>query len=117
LIDLGIQSTIAVSTAIKNAGTIILNGPAGVFELPDFSLGTIEILNACAETDGYAVMGGGHTATLVMKYDLASKMGHVSTGGGASLDYIAGRTLPGIASLEASAKQFAVEITKPVDPQ
>ncbi len=117
LIDLGIQSTIAVSTAIKSAGTIILNGPAGVFELPDFSLGTIEILNACAETDGYAVMGGGHTATLVMKYDLASKMGHVSTGGGASLDYIAGRTLPGIASLEASAKQFAVEITKPVDPQ
>ena len=117
LIDLGIQSTIAVSAAIKNAGTVILNGPAGVFELPDFSLGTIEILNACAETDGYAVMGGGHTATLVMKYDLASKMGHVSTGGGASLDYIAGRTLPGIASLEASAKQFAVEITKPVDPQ
>jgi phosphoglycerate kinase len=117
LIDLGIQSTIAVSAAIKNAGTVILNGPAGVFELPDFSLGTIEILNACAESDAYAVMGGGHTATLVMKYGLAGKMGHVSTGGGASLDYIAGRTLPGIASLEASAKQFAVEITKPVDPQ
>jgi len=117
LIDLGIQSTIAVSAAIKNAGTVILNGPAGVFELPDFSLGTIEILNACAESDAYAVMGGGHTATLVTKYGLASKMGHVSTGGGASLDYIAGRTLPGIASLEASAKQFAVEITKPVDPQ
>jgi phosphoglycerate kinase len=117
LIDLGIQSTMAISAAIKNAGTVILNGPAGIFELPDFSLGTIEILNACAETDGYAVMGGGHTATLVMKYGLASKMGHVSTGGGASLDYIAGRTLPGIASLEASAKQFAVEITKPVDHQ
>ena len=117
LIDLGIQSTMAISAAIKNAGTVILNGPAGIFEVPDFSLGTIEILNACAETDGYAVMGGGHTATLVMKYGLAGKMGHVSTGGGASLDYIAGRTLPGIASLEASAKQFAVEITKPVDHQ
>ncbi|MCS5533464.1 MAG: phosphoglycerate kinase [Candidatus Poseidoniaceae archaeon] len=117
LIDLGIQSTMAISAAIKNAGTVILNGPAGVFEVPDFSLGTIEILNACAETDGYAVMGGGHTATLVMKYGLSGKMGHVSTGGGASLDYIAGRTLPGIASLEASAKQFAVEITKPVDQQ
>jgi len=115
LIDLGIQSTIAVSAAIKNAGTVILNGPAGVFEVPDFSLGTIEILNACAESDAYTVMGGGHTATLVMKYNLASKMGHVSTGGGSSLNYIAGRTLPGIASLEASAKQFAVEITKPVD--
>lgn len=117
LIDLGIQSTMALSTAIKQAGTIILNGPAGVFELPDFSLGTIEILNACAEAEGFAVMGGGHTATLVMKRGLAKKMGHVSTGGGASLDYIAGRTLPGIASLEASAKRFAVEITKPVDNQ
>jgi len=117
LIDLGIQSTIAVSAAIKKAGTVILNGPAGVFEVPDFSLGTIEILNACAESDAYTVVGGGHTATLVMRYNLASNMGHVSTGGGSSLDYIAGRTLPAIASLEASAKQFAVEITKPVDHQ
>jgi phosphoglycerate kinase len=117
LIDLGIQSTIAISAAIKNAGTAILNGPAGVFELPDFSLGTTEILNACAESDAYTVVGGGHTATLVMQRGLASKMSHVSTGGGASLDYIAGRTLPAIASLEASAKQFAVEITKPVDHQ
>lgn len=117
LIDLGIQSTIAISAAIKNAGTVILNGPAGVFEVSDFSLGTIEILNACAESDAYTVMGGGHTATLVMKYGLANKMGHVSTGGGSSLNYIAGRTLPGIASLEASAKQFAVEITNPVDQQ
>ena len=115
LIDLGIQSTMAISAAIKKAGTIILNGPAGIFELPDFSLGTIEILNACAEAEGYTVMGGGHTATLVVKRGLADKMDHVSTGGGASLNYIAGRTLPGIASLEASAKQFAVEIIKPVD--
>ena len=117
LIDLGIQSTIAISAAIKNAGTVLLNGPAGVFELPDFSLGTTEILNACAESDAYTVVGGGHTATLVIQRGLASKMSHVSTGGGASLDYIAGRTLPAIASLEASAKQFAVEITKPVDHQ
>ena len=117
LIDLGIQSTMAISAAIKKAGTIILNGPAGVFELVDFSLGTIEILNACAEAEGYTVMGGGHTATLVVKRGLADKMDHVSTGGGASLNYIAGRTLPGIASLEASAKQFAVEIIKIVDNQ
>jgi phosphoglycerate kinase len=107
----------AISAAIKKAGTIILNGPAGVFELVDFSLGTIEILNACAEAEGYTVMGGGHTATLVVKRGLADKMDHVSTGGGASLNYIAGRTLPGIASLEASAKQFAVEIIKIVDNQ
>ena len=62
-----------------------------MFEDPDFALGTIEMPNACAESDGYAVMGGGHTATLVA--GLADKMGHASTGGGACLDYIAGRPL------------------------
>jgi phosphoglycerate kinase len=86
-----------------------LNGPAGVFEVPDFALGTIEMLNACAESDAYVVVGGGHTATLIMKRNLASKMGHVSTGGGACLDYISGRSLPAVASLEASARAFSME--------
>jgi phosphoglycerate kinase len=108
--DLGIQSVRHLSTAIKAAGTIILNGPAGVFENNDFALGTIEMLNACAESSGFAVMGGGHTATLVAKRGLASKMGHVSTGGGACLDYIAGRPLPGVVALEQSAVAFGVDI-------
>ena len=69
------------------------------------------MLNACAESDGYAVMGGGHTATLVAKRGLADKMGHVSTGGGACLDFIAGRTLPAIASLEASAASFSMAVS------
>ena len=72
---MGIASILALSSRIKSAGTIILNGPAGVFELPDFALGTIEMLNACAESNGYAVMGGGHTATLVSQRGLADKMG------------------------------------------
>tara|TARA_B100001559_G_scaffold9771_1_gene8599 strand:- start:1082 stop:1591 length:510 start_codon:yes stop_codon:yes gene_type:complete len=111
LFDIGLASILALSSRIKSAGTIILNGPAGVFELPDFALGTIEMLNACAESNGYAVMGGGHTATLVSKRGLANKMGHVSTGGGACLDYIAGRTLPGIEALEISAQRYQLEIT------
>ena len=111
LFDLGLQSIRALSTRIKQAGTIILNGPAGVFELPDFALGTIEMLSACAETKGYALMGGGHTATLVSQRGMSDKMGHVSTGGGACLDYIAGRTLPGIHALEVSAQQYQLEIT------
>ena len=117
IFDLGITSIRALSKAIKSAGTIILNGPAGVFEQNDFALGTVEMLNACAEGEGYAVMGGGHTATLVSQRGLASKMGHVSTGGGACLDLLAGRVLPGVASLEESAKQFRFSISKPLDHQ
>ena len=111
LFDLGLQSIRALSTRIKEANTVILNGPAGVFELPDFALGTIEMLNACAETNGYALMGGGHTATLVSQRGISDRMGHVSTGGGACLDYIAGRVLPGIQALETSAKRYQLEIT------
>tara|TARA_B100000767_G_C19701051_1_gene508433 strand:+ start:134 stop:1231 length:1098 start_codon:yes stop_codon:yes gene_type:complete len=117
IFDLGITSIRSLSRAIKSAGTIILNGPAGVFEMPDFALGTIEMLNACAESEGYTVMGGGHTATLVSQRGLADKMGHLSTGGGACLDLLAGRTLPGLASLEESAKQFRFSISKPLDHQ
>ena len=115
IFDLGIQSIRNLSAAIKSAGTVHLNGPAGVFELPDFAFGTIEMLNACAETKGYVVVGGGHTATLIAKYGLAKKMGHLSTGGGACLDYIAGKTLPAIAGLEASAEAFTLNIARSVD--
>lgn len=111
LFDMGLTSIRHLSNAIKNAGTIVLNGPAGVFELNDFALGTVEMLNACAETSGYVVVGGGHTATLVAKRGLADSMGHVSTGGGACLDFIAGRTLPAVASLEASAQSFSMDVS------
>ena len=117
IFDMGITSIRALSKAIKNAGTIILNGPAGVFERTDFALGTVETLNACAESNGYAVMGGGHTATLVSQRGLTSKMGHVSTGGGACLELQAGRVLPGVASLKESAKRFRFSISKPLDHQ
>ena len=115
IFDLGIQSIRNLSAAIKNAGTVHLNGPAGVFERPDFAFGTIEMLNACAESKAYVVVGGGHTATLIVKHGLRNKMGHLSTGGGACLDYIAGKILPAVASLEASAKAFTLNIQKAVD--
>ncbi|MBT60898.1 MAG: phosphoglycerate kinase [Euryarchaeota archaeon] len=115
LFDIGIQSVLNLSSAIRRSGTIHLNGPAGVFEVEDFAFGTVEMLNACAESDGYVVVGGGHTATLIMKRGLAHRMGHVSTGGGACLDYIAGRTLPAVASLEASAEAFSMNVARSVD--
>lgn len=86
-----------------------------MFEITDFAFGTVEMLNACAESPGYAVMGGGHTATLVAQRGIAHKMGHVSTGGGACLDYIAGRPLPGVVSLEKSALAFSMDVTTTVD--
>jgi phosphoglycerate kinase len=109
IFDLGIQSIRNLSSAIKTAGTIHLNGPAGVFERPDFAFGTVEMLNA------YVVVGGGHTATLIVKHGLRDKMGHLSTGGGACLDYIAGKNLPAVASLEASANAFTLNIQRAVD--
>ena len=115
IFDLGIQSIRNLSSAIKTAGTIHLNGPAGVFERPDFAFGTVEMLNACAESEAYVVVGGGHTATLIVKHGLRDKMGHLSTGGGACLDYIAGKNLPAVASLEASANAFTLNIQRAVD--
>ena len=102
-----------LSSAIKQAGMIILNGPAGVFELTDFALMPIEMLNACAESDGYVVVGGGHTATLIMNRNLDDKMGHLSTGG-------VPPELPrwpyalSIASLEYSAEKFKLKISQTI---
>ena len=104
------MSTLKMSKAIKEAGTVILNGPAGVFEMDDFAFGTIEMLNACSESSAYTIMGGGHTATLVAQMGIAAKMGHVSTGGGACLNFLAGRSMPALAGLAQSAMQFDVEI-------
>ena len=72
------------------------------------------MLNACAESSGYVVVGGGHTATLIMNRGIDNKMGHLSTGGGACLNYLAGRLLPGIASLEYRAEKFKLKISQTI---
>jgi len=110
IFDLGIQSVVNISSEIKNAGTVILNGPAGVFELKGFKFGTMEIINACAESNAFVVVGGGHTATLIKNLGLSKKIDHVSTGGGACLEFLAGNKLSGIESLEISAKRFGLTI-------
>ena len=112
IFDIGLQSTVTISSEIKNAGTIILNGPAGVFELDEFKFGTMEIINACAESNAFVVVGGGHTATLVNNLGISNKIDHVSTGGGACLELLAGEKLPGVNSLEISAKRFGLTIKK-----
>ena len=113
--DIGIATSMKVSSAIMNAGTVILNGPSGVFEIDDFAFGTIEIVNSCAESSAYVVMGGGHTATIVEQRGVSHKMGHVSTGGGACLNFLAGRHLPGLEGLLVSAERFSVEVKEMIE--
>ena len=75
-----------------------------------FKFGTLEIINACAESRAFVVVGGGHTATLINNLGLAKKISHVSTGGGACLEFLAGNKLSGVESLEISAKRFGLTL-------
>src|SRR6059058_177157 len=92
---------------IGRAKTIFFNGPAGVFELEPFSVGTRELLTAVADADGLSVVGGGHTVAAVEQFGLQDRIDHVSTGGGALINFLAGRELPLVTALRYSYKKFA----------
>ncbi len=99
-LDIG-QSTIDIFSAeVKKAKTIIWNGPMGVFEFPAFAKGTTEVARAVAEADATTIIGGGDSAAAVIQLGYGDKMTHISTGGGASLEFLEGLELPGIACLE-----------------
>ena len=97
--DIGEKSIAAFSKVIKEAKTVVWNGPMGVFEFPAFAVGTREIARAMAECQGTTIIGGGDSASAVKKLGFADKMTHISTGGGASLEFLEGKTLPGVAVL------------------
>ncbi len=98
-LDIGPKTTELFANAIKGAGTVIWNGPMGVSEWPNFANGTVGVANAVAESGSISIIGGGDSAAAVQKLGFADKMSHISTGGGASLEYLEGKVLPGIACL------------------
>jgi len=98
-IDIGPKTRELYADVIKNSKLIVWNGPMGVFEIEPFSHGTRAVAQACAETAGYTVIGGGDSAAAAEKFHLADKMDHISTGGGASLEFMEGKKLPGVEAL------------------
>ena len=98
-LDIGPKTREVFAEAVKSAKTVVWNGPMGVFENPVLSEGTKAVARAMAETDATTVIGGGDSAAAVMQLGYADKMTHISTGGGASLEYLEGKVLPGIACI------------------
>ncbi|WP_420599402.1 phosphoglycerate kinase [Neptuniibacter sp.] len=101
ILDIGPESAQLLAGLLKDAGTVIWNGPVGVFEFDQFGEGTKTLSLAIAENQGFSIAGGGDTLAAVDKYDIADKVSYISTGGGAFLEFVEGKKLPAVAALEA----------------
>jgi len=99
ILDIGPESVSAYAKAIHGAGTVVWNGPMGVFELPNFAKGTFGVAKAVAESNAVSIVGGGDSVSAINQSGLSAKITHISTGGGASLEMLEGLTLPGVAAL------------------
>jgi phosphoglycerate kinase len=98
-LDIGPATVIAYAAALRDAKTVVWNGPMGVFEIDAFAHGTIAVARAVADVSGTTIVGGGDSIAAINKAGVAERITHISTGGGASLEFLGGRTLPGVAAL------------------
>lgn len=98
-LDIGPKTSEQYAEVIKNSKLVLWNGPMGVFEIEPFAGGTRAVAQACADSQGYTIIGGGDSAAAVEKFKLKDKMDHISTGGGASLEFMEGKALPGVVAL------------------
>lgn len=105
VLDIGDVTAERLAEILKNAKTILWNGPVGVFEFPNFRKGTEIIANAIADSDAFSIAGGGDTLAAIDLFDIADKISYISTGGGAFLEFVEGKKLPAVAMLEERAKQ------------
>jgi len=105
IFDIGPDSANALAEILANAGTIVWNGPVGVFEFDQFGKGTETIANAIANSSAFSIAGGGDTLAAVDKYNIADKVSYISTGGGAFLEFLEGKKLPAVAILEERAQE------------
>ncbi|MDV6327526.1 phosphoglycerate kinase [Idiomarina sp. Sol25] len=104
IFDIGPETAEQLASMLKNAGTIVWNGPVGVFEFEQFGHGTKTIANAIAQSDAFSIAGGGDTLAAIDQYAIADKISYISTGGGAFLEFLEGKTLPAVAILQERAK-------------
>ena len=104
ILDIGPDTEARFAAVLKNAKTIMWNGPCGVFEFDAFAQGTKAVADAIADSDAFSVLGGGDVIAAVQKFDMESRFSYISTGGGAFLEFVEGKTLPAVAILEARAK-------------
>ncbi|UCC59007.1 MAG: phosphoglycerate kinase [Candidatus Bathyarchaeum sp.] len=103
IFDIGTETGKKFGEIIRNAKTIVVSGPVGVFENPEFKAGSQMVLEAVAASEGFSLVGGGHTVAAVEKLGLADKMSYVSTAGGALIEFLMGKQLPGVVALEKAA--------------
>ena len=107
ILDVGPDTAEVLAGVMRDAGTIVWNGPVGVFEIDQFGEGTRTLANAIAESSAFSIAGGGDTLAALEKYRLAAQISYISTGGGAFLEFLEGKTLPAVAVLQARAQEAA----------
>lgn len=103
ILDIGPQTSAQLAEILKNAGTIVWNGPVGVFEIEAFAQGTASVSHAIAESAGFSIAGGGDTLAAIAKFGITEKVGYISTGGGAFLEFLEGKVLPAVDILQKRA--------------